>query len=89
MIFLLSLPLFVRVFLTSRHVALSPPWGGSLITPKGAPVAQCNAFPLPSFHGEEGDEEELRNNLAAHTSVSPSVTQPGEVEAVKSVAYLK
>ena len=51
---------------------------------------QCPSprFP-PSKEGEEGDEEELRNNLAAHTSVSQSVTQPGEVEAVKSVAHLK
>ena len=74
--------LFVRVFLTSRHVALSPPWGGSLITPKGAPVAQCNAFPLPSTGG--GASEQPRSPY-----LSQSVTQPGEVEAVKSVAYLK
>ena len=41
--------LFVRVFLTSRLVPLSPPWGGSLITPKGAPVAQCPPAPVARF----------------------------------------
>ena len=64
---------FVRVFLTSRHVPLSPPWGGSLITPKGAPVAQCPT-PASTEDGRKGREEELRN-LAAHTSVSQSVSQ--------------